>query len=290
MTENTQRTVVVTGASSGIGKATAEAFAMMGWHVIGTGRDPERSEQAEADIRSVASDGARVDFVRGDFCEMADVMRIAGEIASLTDRIDVLINNAGGVRDQKYLSSEGLEATMAANHFATFLLTRELLPILKATAQGQPAGSVRVIAVASEAHRSCSEIRWNDLFWDKDYAASAIYCQAKLCNILFIRELDRQVSLNGIVAQSMGPGVVHTNFASHGDEMMQTYLEDAPGATPAEAARTLVWMATSNECGQDGGRYFYELEEKPLTDLAKDDEAAMRLWIESERILSELGV
>ncbi len=290
MTQSKQKTVVVTGASSGIGKATAEAFARMGWHVIGTGRDPARSEQAEADIRSVATGGACVDFVRGDFCEMADVVRIAGEIAGLTDRIDVLINNAGGVRDQKYVSSEGLEATMAANHFATFLLTRELLPILKATAQGQPAGSVRVIAVASEAHRSCPEIRWDDLFWEQDYAASPIYCQAKMCNILFIRELNDRVSADGIVAQSMGPGVVHTNFASHGDEMMQSYLDGVPGATPEEAARTLVWMATSDECGTDGGRYFYELEEKPLSDLAQDDDAAKRLWIESERILSEIGV
>lgn len=289
MNETSQRVVIVTGASSGIGKATAEAFARMGWHVIGTGRNPEHCEQAEGDIRSVASTGARIDFLRGDFCEMADVRRIASEIVGLTDRIDVLINNAGGVRDQRYVSSEGLEATMAANHFAPFLLTHELLPMLKATAAKSSPGAVRVLAVSSEAHRGCASMRWDDLFWEEDYAPTGIYCQAKLANILFTRELNRRVGDFGIVAHSMGPGVVLTNFASYGDDAMQAYLKDAPGATAEEAARTLVWMATSPECGVDGGRYFYELEEKRAEPHALDDEAAARLWTQSERILAEIG-
>lgn len=289
MNGTTRRVVVVTGASAGIGKATATAFARMGWHVIGTGRTPERCDQAEADIRSVASAEARVDFLRADFCEMHEVKRVADAIAGLTDRVDVLINNAGGVRDQRYVSSEGLEATMAANHFATFLLTRELLPLLKATAAHSPPGSVRVLAVSSEAHRVVETIRWDDLCWEKDYAPSPIYCQAKLCNNLFIRELNRRVSADGIVAQAMGPGVVLTNFASHGDDAMQSYMKDAPGASAEEAARTLVWMATSPECGIDGGRYFYELQEKPVTPLASDDEAAARLWTETEKILAGIG-
>lgn len=288
MNETAQRVVIVTGASAGIGKATAEAFARMGWHVIGTGRNPEHCEQAESDIRAVASPGTRIDFLRGDFCEMADVRRIASEITGVTDRIDVLINNAGGVRDQRYVSSEGLEATMAANHFAPFVLTRELLPILKATAAESPPGTVRVLAVSSEAHRGCPTMRWDDLFWEEDYAPTGIYCQAKLANIFFTRELNRRVKDFGIIAHSMGPGVVLTNFASYGDEAMQAYLKDAPGATAEEAARTLVWMATSPECGVDGGRYFYELEEKQAEAHALDDEAAARLWTESERILAEI--
>lgn len=289
MSESNQQVVVVTGASAGIGKAAAEQFARTGWHVIGTGRNPEHSAEAEKDIGSVASAGARVDFLRGDFCEMSDVKRIAGEIAELTPRIHVLINNAGGVRDARYVSSEGLEATMAANHFAPFLLTRELLPILKATAAEAAPGTVRVIAVASEAHRSCQAIRWDDLCWGENYAPTGIYCQAKLCNVLFTRELDRRFAADGVIAQTMGPGVVLTNFASYGDDAMQAYLKDAPGATAEEAARTLLWLATSPECGVAGGRYFYELEEKPMTDLAKDPEAATRLWTESERILREIG-
>ena len=151
MTDTAQNTVVVTGASSGIGKATAQAFAAMGWHVIATGRNPQRCDQAQADIRAAASAGARVDFLRGDFAEMADVKRVAGEIAALTGTIDILINNAGGVRDQRYLTAEGNEATFAANHLAPFLLTRELLPQLKAAAAGKAPGAVRVLATSSLA-------------------------------------------------------------------------------------------------------------------------------------------
>ena len=138
---NALRVIVITGASSGIGKASAEAFARMGWHVIATGRDPERCAAAEQSIRAIASGGGRVDFVRGDFTEMADVRRVAGEIAALTDRIHVLVNNAGGVRDRLYRTSEGLEATFAANHLAPFLLTRELLPQLERAAAESPAGA-----------------------------------------------------------------------------------------------------------------------------------------------------
>jgi len=286
-----QNVVVVTGASSGIGKAAAEAFAMMGWHVIGTGRNPEHCDQAEAEIRSVASPEARIDFVRGDFAEMADVKRVAEEIAALTGHIDILINNAGGVRDQRYLTAEGNEATFAANHLAPFLLTRELMPQLKAAAAQSPQGAVRVLAVASLAHASVPGMNWDDLqnLNTDPFPATPAYCQAKLANILYTRELNRRVAADGIVAQAMSPGVVLTKFASYGDDAMQSYLKDAPGASAEEAARTLVWLATSPECGSDGGRNFYELQETTTADNAKDDEAAGRLWTETEKILAGMG-
>ena len=286
-----QHVVVVTGASSGIGKASAEAFARMGWHVIGTGRNPQRCDQAEADIRSVGSAKARVDFVRGDFNEMAEVKRVAGEISGLTDRIHVLINNAGGVRDQRYLTAEGNEATFAANHLAPFLLTRELLPQLKAAGADSPPGTVRVLAVSSSAHEYVPGMNWDDLqnLQTEPFPATPAYSQAKFANILFTGELDRRVTSDGIIAHAMSPGVVLTNFASYGDEAMQAYLKDAPGASAEEAARTLVWMASSPECGVDGGRNFYELEERPAAEQALDEASAARLWSESEKILAGLG-
>lgn len=287
MNGSTQRVIVITGASAGIGKAAAEAFARMGWHVIGIGRDPQRSEKAEAELRSVATSPARIDFLRGDFCEMVDVRRVAGEISEITDHVDILINNAGGVRDQRYITSEGNEATFAANHLAPFLLTRELMPLLKAAAANSPPGSVRVLAVSSSAHEYIPGMNWDDLqnLHTEEFQATPAYSQAKLANILFTRELNRRVSADGIIAHSMGPGVVLTNFASYGDAAMQAYLKDAPGATPEEAARTLVWMATSPECGVDGGRYFYELEEKQAAACATNEESARRLWDETEKIL-----
>ena len=282
-----QQVALVTGASSGIGKATASAFARLGWHVIGTGRTPARCEEAEAEIRAVAAPGARIDFLRGDFCEMAGVVRIARETEGLTDRINVLINNAGGVRDQRYLSSDGIEATMAANHFAAFLLTRELMPLLRAAATNS--GGARVLAVASSAHEMCEGMRFGDLNWDADYAASAIYCQAKLANILFTRELNRRVEPDGIVAQAMHPGLVKSNFFNHGDEFMQQYGESKDGFTPEHSAETLVWMATAAETGAPGARYFHDQKECEAKPQATDDAAASRLWAETEAILQRLG-
>lgn len=286
---NEQRVVVVTGASSGIGKASAEAFARMGWHVIGTGRDPERCAAAENSIRASASADARVDFVRGDFTEMADVRRVAGEIAGLTDRIHVLVNNAGGVRDALYRTSEGLEATFAANHLAPFVLTRELLPQLERAAAESPAGTVRVIAVSSSGHAVCPGMNWDDLQMLESFVSGAAYCQAKLANILYTRELDRRLADKGIVAQAMHPGRVGSNFASHGDETMKTYMAQNECIPPEQPARTIVWMATAPEVGQHGGRYFHDLAEAEAAPQALDDEAATRLWKESERILQEIG-
>ena len=143
---------LVTGASSGIGKSTAIKLIALGWQVIGVGRDPQRSAAAEAEI-AAAPGGESFNLVRADFTVMAQVKRAAEEVASRTGRLDVLINNAGGVRDRQYITADGTEATFAANHLAPFLLTRELMPLLTASAASQPPGTTRVIAVSSTAHR-----------------------------------------------------------------------------------------------------------------------------------------
>ena len=283
------RTVVITGASSGIGLASAQIFAAAGWNVIGTGRDAQRSAQGEAAIRAAAAPGVEVNFLRGDFCEMADVKRVAAEITKITDRVDVLVNNAGGVRDAIYTTGEGLEATFAANHLAPFLLTRELLPLLERGVANNAANAVRVIAVSSSAHEHIPGMNWDDLMF-RNGPAGAAYCQAKLANLLYTRELNRKLAAKGIVAQAMHPGLVHSNFASHGDQSMQDHFAASEGGTPEDAARTIFWIATSDEGGQTGGRYFYQLAEAPIAPQGSDDAAAARLWTESEAILSKLGV
>lgn len=279
---------VVTGASAGIGRATAMAFAGLGWQVIGVGRDPLRSAAAEADIRAAAAPGAKIDFLRADFDLMSEVKRIADEIKALTNRLDVLINNAGGVRDRLYLSAEGVEATFAANHLAPFLLTRELMPLLRSTAAGRP-GTVRVLAVSSSGHEVCPGMHWEDLNMLDDFTTAGAYCQAKLANILYTRELNRRVAADGIVAQCMHPGVVASNFASHGDDFMKRYMSSRDGLPPEHAAETLVWMATAPETGVDGGRYFHDLREVAAAPQALDDGAGRRLWVESEKLLAKLG-
>jgi NAD(P)-dependent dehydrogenase (short-subunit alcohol dehydrogenase family) len=263
----------------------------MGWHVIGQGRNPERSAKAEAEIRDACANGGKLDFLRANLSLMSETKRLADDIKKLTGRIDVLINNAGGVRDQRYMTSEGMEETFSANHFAPFLLTRELMPVIEATAAKSAPGSVRIIAVSSLAYlQPTGGLNWGDIQHLKgDFHASGVYCEAKLANQLFNLELDRRVSGKGIVSQALVPGVVHTNFASHGDQQMQSYLKASEGLTPVEVARTLVWMATAPETGAPGGRMFYAMQEQPVEPHGKDVAAGERLWAETEKTLAGMG-
>lgn len=283
------RTAVITGASSGIGLSTARMLVKLGWHVIGVGRDPARSAVAIVELTKLALLQGRVDFLVGDFTIMAEVQRIAGEIMALTPRLDLLVNNAGGVRDKLYVTSDGLEATMATNHFAAFILTQELLPLLKSTAANSAPGDVRVIAMSSSGHMACPGMNWDDLNMFENFSTGGVYCQAKLANILFTRELNRRVAGYGITAQAMHPGRVASNFGNHGDQSMRHYMEANADTHPDEPARTVVWLATDPEGGRDGGRYFQGLEAIEPGPQAQDNEAAARLWNESERVLRAIG-
>jgi NAD(P)-dependent dehydrogenase (short-subunit alcohol dehydrogenase family) len=280
---------VVTGASSGIGKSTARNLVALGWRVVGVGRDPQRSAAAAAEIAAAARGGACFTMVRGDFTLMAEVKRVADEVESRTSSLDVLINNAGGVRDRRIITAEGTEATFAANYLAPFLLTRELMPLLKNTAPNLPPGSTRVIAVSSSAHRAIDGLDWDDLQSLGTFHPAAAYGRAKLANILFTRELARREGPAGIVAQAMHPGRVASNFASHGDEAMQAYMAAADTVSPDEPAETLAWLATEPEGGRDSGRYFYRKEEETPAEAAQDPAAATRLWAETETLLAKLG-
>ena len=287
-TDLDQHVALVTGASSGIGKSTAVQLLARGWQVIGVGRDPRRSTAAEAEI-AAAPGGESFTMVRADFTLMAEVKRAAEEVFSRTGRLDVLINNAGGVRDRQIITGEGTEATFAANHLAPFLLTRELMPLLKASAAARPPGTTRVIAVSSTAHRIVDGIDFDDLQSLGGFQPAFAYGRAKLANILFTRELARRAGPDGIVAQVMHPGVVASNFASHGDEGMQAYMASADTVSPDEPAETLTWLATDPKGGRRGGRYFYQKAEETPSAAAQDDAAAGKLWAESEALLAKLG-
>jgi NAD(P)-dependent dehydrogenase (short-subunit alcohol dehydrogenase family) len=291
MTETSaQRVAVITGASSGIGLETAKALVRMGWHVIGQGRDPGRSAKAEAEIREACAEGAKLDFLRANLSLMSETKQLAEQVKALTGRVDILLNNAGGVRDQRYVTSEGTEETFSANHLAPFLLTRELMPLLETAAADSAPGSVRILAVSSLAYLQPQGMNWDDLQNLKgEFQTGMAYCEAKLANQLFNIGLNRRVSAKGMVSQALVPGPVSTNFANHGDQTMQAYMKTAEGLTPQEVARTLVWMATAPETGVDGGRMFYEMKEVPVQPHGKDEAAAERLWVESEKLLAGLG-
>jgi NAD(P)-dependent dehydrogenase (short-subunit alcohol dehydrogenase family) len=284
-----QPVAVVTGASSGIGKSTASKLAALGWQVIGVGRDRQRCAAAEPEIAAAARAGGGFAMLRGDFTLMAEVRRVADEIAARTARLDVLINNAGGVRDRQIITAEGTEATFAANHLAPFLLTRDLMPMLRVSAAGQPPGTTRVIVVSSSAHRVAGQLDWDDLQSFNQTQPTFAYCRAKLANILFARELARRAEPDAIAVQAMHPGVVASNFASHGDQAMRAHMAAADTVAPDEPAETLAWLATDPEGGRDSGRYFHRKAEETPADAAQDQVAAARLWTETEALLAKLG-
>jgi NAD(P)-dependent dehydrogenase (short-subunit alcohol dehydrogenase family) len=284
------RVAVVTGASSGIGKAAAKDLVARGWHVIAHGRDPERTAVAEAEIRAAAVAGAKVDMICGDLSSMPDTARLAKEIGSLTGKVHAMLNNAGGVRSEFVITPEGNEATFAGNHLGHFLLTDRLMPLLRAAAATSKAGTVRVLSVSSNAHESCPGLDWDDLQLTRAWVSGKSYCLAKLCNILFTRELAKRAAVDGIVANAMHPGVVASNFVNHAEPRMKSYIETLANIPPEMGADTLVWLATAPEAGAVTGGYFYKREALTPSPAALDDRAAARLWQESEALVARAGV
>lgn len=278
-----RKVAVITGASSGIGKAAARALLDRGWRVIGVGRDPARCAAAEAEM-----DHPAFTMLRGDMALLAETVRVADEIIVLTPRLDALLNNAGGVTAGLVITAEGNEATFAGNHLAPFLLTKRLLPLLQATAKGQPTGSVRIVGTSSEAHGYCPGMAWDNLNFAPDYTSGAAYCQAKLANILFTRELARRAAGDGIVASVINPGPVASNFWSHGDAAFQHRLDEIgdKAVTPEQAAATLVWLADAAEAAACNGQYFDKGIPADPAQAAQDDAAAARLWDVSEKLVA----
>lgn len=280
---------VVTGASSGVGKSAARMLAEHGWHVIAHGRDPERSEAARAELRNAAAPEGQVDMLRCDLSLLSDTAEMADRIAGLTDRVDVLINNAGGVRDHMEITPEGNEITFAGNHLGHFLLTKRLMPLMEAAAAANEPGAVRILATSSEGHRVAPPFDWNDLQRVNDWVTGTNYCLAKLCNILFTRELARRLAPLGIVANAMHPGEASTNFAAHAEPWMAKMILEQNEVSPDVGGDTLAWLAEAPENGLISGSYFYEREQVELGEAATDGETARRLWDESEKLLARSG-
>src|SRR5215467_8670257 len=203
-----ERVALVTGASSGIGLYTALGLARAGMRVVMTGRDRARTETARRFV-SEHSGPDRVEIALADFSRLAEVRRLADDIASACNRLDVLVNNAGLFSPKYRLSADGFELTFAVNHLAPFLLTHLLLERLKASA---PA---RIITVASEAHRG-NRIDIGQLAHPRDWTMMRAYGRSKLCNILFTRELASRLDATEVVATSLHPGMVATAIGQRG--------------------------------------------------------------------------
>lgn len=272
------QTVVVTGASSGIGKSAAVTLAGMGARTILVCRDRGRGEAAVLDVRKA---GGTAELVVADLSSQAEVRRAASEILSLAPRLHVLINNAGAMNQKRERTVDGLERTFATNHLAYFLLTSLLLDRLKASA---PA---RIVNVSSAAHRRASAgMPFDDLNAERGYSSWDAYGQSKLANILFTRELARRLEGTGVVANSLHPGIVATGFGLNTSGLLRLAIRffQLFMLTPEQGADTIVHLASAPEAASVSGKYFVKRREAMPRAPALDDGAAKRLWEVSERL------
>lgn len=280
MTKMSGRVCLVTGATGGIGRETAKMLAALGATVIVHGRDRRRVESTRRMILEAYPHAAAGGIV-ADLSALADVRRLAGEVLADYDRLDVLVNNAGGVTRKRRTTPDGFEWQFAVNHLAPFLLTNLLLPRLKAN------GSARIVTVSSAAHRR-GVIEFDDLNWERrTYSGMQAYGASKLANILFTRELARRLDSTDVTANSLHPGVVATHiFAGMGVLGTLFAVVAKPLLlSPAAGARTSVYLATAPQLAHVSGQFFDQCRAVDPAPGAQDAATAQRLWHASAELV-----
>ncbi|MCW1429040.1 SDR family NAD(P)-dependent oxidoreductase [Novosphingobium sp. JCM 18896] len=279
-----QKVAVVTGASSGIGKEVAKALVGAGWRVIATGRDPARMASAEAEI-AAAAEGGSVEMLRADLSLIAEADRLAQDVAARTDRLDLLVNNAGGMTDRLEMTGEGLEANFAGNHLGPFALTQGLEPLLRAAAADAPAGATRIVMTASDASEMGLPVDFADMQNLTRFNPGLAYCTGKLANVLFARALASRLDGSGIVAHAMAPGATDTPFFDNAPAETRVHTEKLAKLTVAEGADTLIWLALGDEAGRSSGGYWEKRAPRAPHPQVDDAEAVARFWQESEKLV-----
>jgi NAD(P)-dependent dehydrogenase (short-subunit alcohol dehydrogenase family) len=266
--------VVLTGATRGIGRAAAVALARGGAEVAVIGRDRERVDAVAREAQAVGG-GVPVHTHVADLTLMPGVRALAEELRERYERIDVLANNAGALFASRKVTSEGFEQTLALNHLAPFLLTNLLLDRLDGG---------RVVTTASDAHTG-GRLDLGDLQSEKSYAAMRVYGTSKLCNILFTRELARRVP--GLHANCFHPGIVRTGFGKNDNGIWKvlTTLGAPFFRSPERGARSLVWLATSEEGGRLTGEYVVDEKVAQPSAAARDAALASGLWERSAALV-----
>ena len=261
---------VVTGATSGIGKATATALARLGATVVLVGRDRGRTEAAAAELGAVVASPPRAEIA--DLASLEQVRGLAVRLAGL-ERIDVLVNNAGLVLGERRVTPDGFEHALAVNHLAPFLLTSLLLPKLTASA---PA---RVVTVTSDAH-SAARLDLSDLNLERGWDSWRSYANSKLANILFTRELARRLDGTGVTANCAHPGVVRTGFGRQARPLLKLGITIARPflLSPERGADTIVYLASSPDVAGQSGGYYVKRQRREPSAAARDDAAARELW------------
>jgi NAD(P)-dependent dehydrogenase (short-subunit alcohol dehydrogenase family) len=273
------RVCLVTGGTDGIGKEAAYGLALQGAKLLIHGRDFDKGARAVAELKARSGNPA-IEFLPADFGSLADVRRLAAAVMERTPRVDVLVNNAGGMFVKRALSTDGYELTFAVNHLAPFLLTHLLLGTLKLAA---PA---RIVTTASHAHRG-AKLDFNDLQASRKYSPMGAYGASKLANILFTRVLAKRLAGTAVTATCLHPGFVRTSIARD--------LGVVPGTifrlvsrfirSPEKGAETIVYLASSPAVQGASGGYYFDCNLTQASAAAEDDTAAEQLWRESERLV-----
>ena len=273
------KTILVTGATSGIGFEAAKALAGMGHRVLLHSRTEAKGQEAHQRITRAAPD-CEVSVVTADLASLSDVRKLADHVATRHDRLDVLLNNAGSAWFSRTVTPDGYEATFAVNHLAPFLLTNLLLEKLRASA---PA---RIVTVASAAHRR-APLDFDDLMNSKDCQVMRAYGRSKLANILFTRHLARRLAGTGVTANALHPGVVRTQIAQRNlfAKVIGQLIMWAIAVPASKGAQTSVYLATSPEVEGKSGGYYQDQRPTTPTAAALDEAAAERLWQVSGRLV-----
>ena len=266
------KTVVISGGTSGIGEVAARALAKMGARIVLVARNKSRAEATLARLRR-SGPGVAHSVYFADLTRLAEMKRVAAEIANREPPIDVLINNAGALFGTRRLTEDGLECTFALNHMSYFVVTEGLRERLLAS------GAARIINTASAAHQGAT-LDFDDLQSAKSFRAMRAYSCSKLCNILFTRELARRLHGTGVTANCLHPGFVATRFADESGGLVShlAWLAKFFAISPAEGAQTIIYLASSPEVAKVTGKYFYKCRPTTPSAPALDDRAALALW------------
>ena len=278
------KTVVITGATTGIGKAAAGQLAALGAAVVLTARNRPKGEAALGELRAAHPD-ASLELIDLDLADVASIERGAAELLARWPRIDVLVNNAGLMLDHRAETAQGFEMTFGVNHLGHFLLTDRLLDRLKTSAPS------RVVTVSSEAHRMAWRgLPFNDLMHTRRYNAWGAYGSSKLANISFTVELSRRLESTGVTATCLHPGMVRTEFGQNRDLHGIVAAFYAPLRslllTAERGAATTTYLASSPEVEGQSGGYYVNRHPRVPSSHARDRDAASRLWQMSAELLA----
>ncbi len=264
------KTVIITGATSGIGAVAARQLAGQGARIVIVARDRQRAQETLRELRAAGPGQAHAAFY-ADLSRLREMKRVAAEIAAAEPKIDVLMNNAGLIAARNQKTEDGLELMFATNHLAYFVLSNLLLERLRATA------GARIVATASDAHRR-GKLDFERL---QEQKGSVGYGTTKLCNILFTRELARRIAGSGVTANCLHPGFVATRFGDDAGGAVRIGLAIAKrlfGLSPENGAQTLVYLASSPEVAGRSGGYYERCAPAEPSRAAHSDTDARRLW------------